>query len=134
MKKFILAVIAVFVAWSILDMVIHGVILEPLYRQSAQLWRPEGEMMMTLMYVVIILSSIFFVWIYYALINKSMKNALLYGLFYGLATGIGMGYGTYSFMPIPYLLALGWFLATVVQAVVAGALVGWIIKEEEKKE
>lgn len=45
-----------------------------------------------------------------------------------------MGYGTYSFMPIPYLLALGWFLGTVVETTVAGALVGWIIKEEEKKE
>jgi len=83
---------------------------------------------------VSLLSSIFFVWIYYALINKSMKNALLYGLFYGLTTGISMGYGTYSFMPIPYLLALGWFLGTVLETVVAGALLGWIIKEEEKKE
>ncbi|MCD6373988.1 MAG: hypothetical protein J7L94_00575 [Caldisericaceae bacterium] len=134
MKKFILAVVAVFVAWGILDMIIHGLILEPLYQQSAQLWRPEGEMMMGLMYIVSLLSSIFFVWIYYALINKSMKNALLYGLFYGLATGISMGYGTYSFMPIPYLLALGWFLGTVLETVVAGALLGWIIKEEEKKE
>ena len=134
MKKFILAVVAVFVARGILDMIIHGLILEPLYQQSAQLWRPEGEMMMGLMYIVSLLSSIFFVWIYYALINKSMKNALLYGLFYGLTTGISMGYGTYSFMPIPYLLALGWFLGTVLETVVAGALLGWIIKEEEKKE
>ena len=133
MKKFILAVVAVFVAWGILDMIIHGLILEPLYQQSAQLWRPEGEMMMGLMYIVSLLSSIFFVWIYYALINKSMKNALLYGLFYGLTTGISMGYGTYSFMPIPYLLALGWFLGTVVETVVAGALLGWIIKEEKKE-
>lgn len=81
MKKFILAVIAVFVAWSVLDMIIHGLILEPLYKQSAQLWRPEGEMMMGLMYIVTLLFSIFFVWIYYALINKSLKNAILFGLF-----------------------------------------------------
>ncbi|RMD60690.1 DUF2177 family protein, partial [Candidatus Parcubacteria bacterium] len=107
MKKFILAVVAVFITWSVLDMIIHGLILQPLYAGSAELWRPEGEMMMTLMYIVSILSSIFFVWIYYALINKSLKNGVLYGLLFGLGTGISMGYGTYSFMPIPYLLALG---------------------------
>jgi len=115
-------------------MVIHGLILGSLYRETASLWRPEGEMMMGLMYIVTLLVSIFFVWIYYALINKSMKNAILFGLFYGLATGISMGYGTYSFMPIPYLMAFGWFLGTVVEATVAGVLVGWIVKEEKKKE
>ncbi len=41
-----------------------------------------------------------------------------------------MGYGTYSYMPIPHSLALFWFLGTVIQTTLAGLLVGLIIKEE----
>jgi len=32
-------------------------------------------------------------------------------------------------MPIPYAIALGWFLGTVVEALVAGVLLGAIVKE-----
>jgi hypothetical protein len=40
-----------------------------------------------------------------------------------------MGYGTYSVMPIPYSMALTWFLGAVVEAALAGLLVGKIIHE-----
>ncbi|NOX90024.1 MAG: hypothetical protein GXO77_13475 [Calditrichaeota bacterium] len=134
MKKAILAVIAVFVGWIILDFIIHVLILGPTYEATKELWRPEGEMKMWLMYLVSLLSAIFFVWIYYQLIPKSFKNGLIYGILFGLATGISMGYGTYSVQPIPYVLALGWFLGTVVETTVAGALVGWIVTEEKTEE
>jgi hypothetical protein len=39
-----------------------------------------------------------------------------------------MGYGTYSMMPIPYCMALTWFLGTVIKAVLGGLLLGAIIK------
>ncbi len=129
MKRAILAVLAVFVSWEILDYLIHSVILMGYYQATANLWRPPEEMKMWLMFLVALLSAIFFVWIYFKFIPKSLNNGLLFGLLYGLATGIPMGYGTYSFMPIPYGLALGWFLGTVVESVVAGLLVGLIIKE-----
>ncbi len=128
MKKFILATIAIFIAWSILDMITHGMLLESLYKQTAQLWRPEAEMKMGLMYLVSILNAVLFVWIYYVLVNKSFKNGVLFGLLMGLLNGIGMGYGSYTFMPIPYVLAFGWFLSSVVNGLVAGLLVGWIVK------
>ena len=35
-----------------------------------------------------------------------------------------MGYGTYSVMPIPYSMALTWFLGAVVEGAAAGLLVG----------
>ncbi len=39
-----------------------------------------------------------------------------------------MGLGTYSVMPIPAVLALGWFLGTIVETMVGGLLAGWIVK------
>jgi len=38
-----------------------------------------------------------------------------------------MGYGTYSVMPIPYIMALVWFLGTLVEAVLGGLLAGLMV-------
>jgi len=51
---------------------------------------------------------------------------------YGAGYGISMGYGSYSFMPIPYSLALIWFLGTVVELTIGGVLLGLIVKEESE--
>ena len=44
MKKVILAILAVFIAWSVMDFLIHGVILHASYAATASLWRPMSEM------------------------------------------------------------------------------------------
>ena len=130
-KRIILAILAVFVAWSVLDFVIHGWLLSATYEATAHLWRPMEEMKMGLMNVVRILSAVFFTLIYACLINgKGMGTGVKYGLLLGLGTGVSVGYGTYSYMPIPHSLALSWFLGTVIQTTLAGLLVGLIIKEE----
>ena len=132
MKKPILAVVAVFIAWSVLDYVIHGIILMPIYGATAALWRPMEEMKMGVMYIVVLIATICFVYIYAAMISdKGSRTALLYGLIFGIGAGVSMGYGTYSVMPIPYTLAFGWFLGTVVEAVAAGWIVWFIVGRGE---
>ena len=39
-KRIILAVVAVFIAWSILDFILHGLLLRSTYEATANLWRP----------------------------------------------------------------------------------------------
>ncbi|MCG3198282.1 MAG: hypothetical protein HUU16_03835 [Candidatus Omnitrophica bacterium] len=132
MKKVLIAIVAVFVAWSVLDILIHGVMLRPSYEASASLWRPEAEMKMGLLYVVTLICAVTFVLIYHLLISsKSLAKGIQYGLLYGIGTGIGMGYGSYAFMPMPYLMALVWFLGSVVECVVAGVIVGAIVTEDQ---
>jgi hypothetical protein len=41
-----------------------------------------------------------------------------------------MGYGSYSVMPIPYHMALTWFMGTVIEAAVGGVILGAIVCEE----
>jgi hypothetical protein len=60
---------------------------------------------------------------------KSWAMGLSYGLIFGLGTGFSMGFGTYCVMPLPPFLAVAWFVGSVVEAAVAGLLVGWIVKE-----
>ena len=129
-KRIVLAVVAVFVAWSVMDIVIHGVILAPTYKETAQLWRPEKEMKMGLMHAVLLISSTVFVCLYAFFVGKkSVTTAVKFGLLFGIGVGISMGYGTYAVQPIPYKIAMTWFLGTVAETTVAGLLTGWIVKE-----
>jgi len=129
-KKVLIAGLAVFVAWVILDLVIHSAILSSAYEKTADMWRPTEEIMTWLNWLVVLIAAFCFVAIYTYLISpKSMNVGLLYGLISGIATGVSMGYGTYSVMPIPQCMALTWLLGVLVEAVVGGAIVALIVKE-----
>lgn len=132
MKRFIGAVVAVFVALQIMDFVIHMVLLKNQYALSAQLWRPDAEMKIVLMTLVGLLFVVCFVLIYDLFFkHKCLRSGFLYGMLLGLAIGASMGYGTYSVMPIPYMVALGWFLGTLAELTVAGLITGLILKEQD---
>jgi len=129
MKRILIATAAVFVTWSIMDFVIHGVMLKGIYGATASLWRPEAEMKWASMYLAVLISAFAFSGIYGWLVgNKSMATAVKYGALFGLASGVSMGYGTYSVMPIPYTLAFAWFVGTLVEVVAGGAVLGLVFK------
>jgi len=130
LKKSSLAVVAVFICWAVVDFVIHGILLQASYAATADLWRPIGEMKMGLMYVVTFLSCLVFVLIYALFFGKKgLGTGLAYGGLFGLGAGISMGYGTYLVQPIPYMMALTWFLGCVVEGILAGLIVGAIVRD-----
>ncbi len=130
LKRILLATVAIFVAWEVLDFVIHGLILREAYAASPALWRPMADMKMGLMYIVGVVAAFCFAAIYGWLVRpKSLNAALKYGLLFGMGAGVSMGYGSYSVMPIPYVMAFTWFAGTIVEALVAGVLAGLIIRE-----
>jgi hypothetical protein len=89
-----------------------------------------SEMKMGLMYFTVLVASAAFVYIYARFIAENgVKTAVLYGLVFGIGEGTAMGYGTYSVMPIPYVMAFVWFAGSVVEAVAAGLVAGLIIKK-----
>lgn len=133
-RKILLATLGVFILWSILDFILHGILLQSAYQDTILLWRPMAEMKNGLMYLVRLISAMIFVTIYARLISpRSMKLAISYGVLFGLGTGISMGYGTYAVQPIPYVMAFSWFLGTLVEAALAGLLLGFMIKNEPIK-
>jgi hypothetical protein len=130
-KRIIAGTLCVFVLWSVLDFLIHGVILRSAYEATASLWRPMAQMKMGLMYVVVLIAASMFVLIYGRLIApRNPASGLKFGLLYGIGVGVGMGYGTYSVMPIPYSMALTWFLGSVAEAALGGILLGLIFREK----
>jgi uncharacterized protein with PQ loop repeat len=129
LKQTIWSVIAVFILWSVLDFLIHSVLLQSTYQETAHLWRPMDEMKMPLMSFVTLTFSICFVSIYsYLIDSKSLQSGIKYGVIFGIATGTSMGFGSYCYMPIPLSLAFSWFAASLVELSLAGLVVGLVIK------
>jgi len=130
-KRAALAVVTVFICWAVVDFVIHGILLQTSYVETADLWRPMAEMKMGLTYIVTFISAVVFVLIYALFFGKKGPGTgLAYGGLFGLGAGISMGYGTYSVQPISYMMALTWFLGSLVEGVLAGLIVGAIVKDD----
>ncbi len=126
----IITIVVIFIVWVGLDFLIHGVVLQDSYASTPSLWRPMEEAKMGLNMGVVFISASIFVILYAKFVaSKSLTTGIWFGTIFGIGHGISFGYGSYSFMPIPYMMALVWFLGTVVQAVIAGAIAGAMIKE-----
>ena len=129
MKRGIIAVVAVYMVWLATDYVIHQMILAQAYMDTAQFWRSPETMKMGLMIVVGVLAALAFVAVYVRLIDdKCLRKGLEYGCWFGFGVGVSMGYGMYSVMPIPYCMAFTWFISAWIQGVLAGLVVGLIVK------
>ena len=129
LNRAILSLLAVFLVWSVLDFIFHGLLLDPTYQATADLWRPIDETNMTLMYAVTLAAAACFVVLYAHLVaRKSLLAGIKLGTIVGLSSGISIGFGSYSYMPIPLTLAWSWFLEASVSGVAAGALVGTLMK------
>ncbi len=130
LKGIVLAIVAIFIAWSALDFVIHGLLLKEAYEATAHLWRAMQDTNMMLMHAVTLAIAICFVLLYERCVSeKSVSMGLKVGVLFGLAAGI-MAASAYVYMPIPLTLAIDWFVATLVEFVVAGWLVGLLVKSE----
>lgn len=133
MKHTLITIVVIFIAWSVMDFVIHGLLLQETYDATAHLWRPMEDMNMPLMYLVLLAYASCFAFIYYLFVgNKSVATGTRFGVLFGLAAGISMGFGSYSYMPIPVSLAISWFAGTLVESIVAGVIAGFIIKPDSQ--
>ena len=131
-KRLVIAIVAVFVLWTVLDMVIHAVLLAKSYEATKHLWRTMEDMQskMWLMHLGVLVGAITFVSIYGLLVgNKSPRTGLVYGALYGLGVGFGMGFGTWTVMPITATIAVAWFAGTVVECLLGGLVAGAIVKD-----
>lgn len=82
------------------------------------------------MLIVGLVTATTFVLVYARLISgKSLATALKYGILLGLSFGASIDFGMYAVMPIPYGMALSWFLGTLVELTLAGLVVGLIVTD-----
>ena len=131
-KKLSLSTVAVFISWSVLDFIMHGVLLTSTYQspEYAAIWRPEAEMMGGVIMIVTLLTALAFAYLYIGFVSeRNLLNSLKFGLVFGAALGFGFGFATFATQPIPYYLAQVWFWGTVIEGGVGGAILGLINKK-----
>ena len=130
MKNMSIGTIIVFIVFQALDFLIHGIILEKTYQSLAHIWRPEMMSMMWIMYCVSFCISILFVYIFIkGYENKGWIEGLRYGIILGLFMNIAGAFNTYVIYPIPFDLALKWFIYGVLEFVLAGIILSIVYKK-----
>jgi len=129
LKRFIIAFIAIFVGIEILGYVIHSVILMSTYESLKNVWRADMMQKMWIMHVVNVFMSILFVYIFTkGYENKGLVEGVRYGLIVGLFMSMPAAFSSYALYPIPYTLALKWFVFGMIEFIIYGLLVAVIYK------
>jgi hypothetical protein len=128
-KRLILAVVVVFVGLWLTSFLIHGVWLNPVYKETMNLWRSEAEMQKHMGWMLLgqLLWSIAFVGLWSRNVSavSSAGRSCLYGLVMGIfseANSIIM----FTVQPLPGHLVAKWVLAGVVQSALMGLLVYFV--------
>jgi hypothetical protein len=133
-RKLIIGFIAVFVVFIILDYLIHSVLLISLYEETEHLWRPAEEMRSWIFFVTGLFFAFFFTLIFSkGYEGRGIMEGFRYGLYVALMVQLPGAYVMYAVMPIPYALALHWFLYGTVQYILLGILLARVYAASTKE-
>ena len=133
MKKIMIGFVAVFIAMSVCDYLVHGIILSESYKATANLWRPDMQSKMWIYTLISLIGAYFFSYIFSkGYEGKGIAEGMRYGLFIGIWMSVGMAYGTYGMIAIPYGMALQWFLYGVLEYILYGIILAVIFGMKNK--
>lgn len=132
-KKLIIAVIAVFVLLEATNYLINMVILSSTYAQPeiSKVFRSMEEMnaKMWRMWVADIVWSFFFVFIFTkGYQNKGLMEGARYGVYIALFMNFMAAVAQNVVYPIPFSLALQWFIYGSVQCIILGVVTAFFYK------
>lgn len=126
-KKFWTAIVAVFVTISVVEAIVNMALLTSAYQATASLWRPMGEMKIWIFYLVYAFIAFFLTLIFSkGYEGKGITEGVRFGFYVGMLMAVPMAYGTYASMPIPYSLALQWFLYGLIKYMIAGIVLALV--------
>jgi hypothetical protein len=129
-KRLLLAILAGWVLVFATDYLIHEVWLGPLYAANKPLWRPESEMATYFCWILgaqfLIVTTFVIVWAK-GFAGRSIGAAVSFGLLMGLFQQTWTMI-SFAVMPLPGELAIKWFLAGLVQAMLLGLVTSVVYK------
>jgi hypothetical protein len=135
-KKVLLGFFVVYLGMNVLNMVIHMGLLADIYHTEGmmKLMRPETDGTMWIYFVTSLVASYFFALIFSkGYEGKGLGEGMRYGLYVGLLISTPMAYDSYASYPLPYTLALQWFIYTVIEYVILGVLVAMVFGATTKQ-
>ncbi len=137
-KKFWVAFVVIFIVLEILGYLVHGVLLGATYESEGikEVFRTMEEMD-SRMWIMILTDLI---WVYFFTFffvkgyeNKGIMEGVRYGAYMGIFVSLVFSYQNYVVLPIPYSLALQWFIYGFVISVILGVIAALIYKTEVAK-
>jgi hypothetical protein len=129
--KLLIAAVAVFVVGQVCNFLIHAQWLAPTYQALASVWRPQADMesRMWIMFVTGAVFAFFFSYVFArGYEGKGLAEGARYGAIIGLFFSLPQAYNSYVIYPIPYSLALKWFLSGVAVCTLMGIAAAAVYK------
>ncbi|MDY6933809.1 MAG: hypothetical protein SVZ03_06255 [Spirochaetota bacterium] len=131
-KRYILASIAVFFTFQIVDSIFQFLILSSIYETLEHVWRPDMMQKMWIFLATSFVFSFLFVYIFSkGYEGKGVAEGVRYGLLIGLLMYIGGMFNQYVVYPIPFSLALQWFVYGLIDTTACGVVAALIYKPKE---
>ena len=129
LKRYFSASLAVYLVYLGLGFLINAVILKPTYDSLKSIWRPGMESLLWIEWVNGLIVSFLMTYIFTkGYEGKGIMEGVRFGLIIGVFLSVPVAYGTYMIFPIPYYLALQWFLYGTAQFTVLGAVAAAVYK------
>jgi hypothetical protein len=133
LKKFWIAFVVIFIVLEILSYLVHGVLLGDTYQSEGikQVFRSMEEMdsRMWIMWATDLIWAYFFTFFFVkGYENKGIMEGVRYGAYMGIFVSFVIAYQNYVVLPIPYSLALQWFIYGFILSVILGVLAALIYK------
>ncbi len=132
-KKFLITFVVVYVVSMVLNLVIHGAILDSYYTSPpmSDIMRSEQEMAgnMWIYFVTGLFFAFFFVFIFTkGYENRGIMEGVRYGLYIGLLMALPAAYNSYAAYPMPYGYAIQWFLYSLIGYIILGVIAALLYK------
>lgn len=128
-KRFVIASLFVFVAIEAIDVIIHMLIMSKQYQAIMSVWRPNMQNVMWIMHITALIMSFLFVYIFIkGYEGKGIIEGIRYGLIIGLFMNIG-AFNQYMIYPIPFVMALQWFIFGMIEFIILGIIASLIYKK-----
>ena len=121
---------------TVTSMIIHLGLLSSTYHlpEVMRIMRPESDGTMWIYFVTGLITSFFFTLIFSkGYEGKGIMEGVRYGLYVGLLMSTPMAYDSYASYPLPYSLALQWFLYGVAEYIILGIVVAMVFGSKPKE-
>jgi hypothetical protein len=132
-KKFVISVLAVFIAYEAVNSFIHLIALREYYEELAHLWRNDMQQKMWVMYMTSVVQAIIFVYFFtVGFVGRGVREGVRFGFIFGILMCFVSIFNQYAVYPVPLGLAWQWFAYGLIQYMICGIVVALVYQTDRK--